>query len=108
MGCVGLVLAGVVGGVSCVSFFPRQERSRKVDFDADESIRVWGVAALAGRTSVDTEIIIYAVLDLLAKPVFGCWLLVGHRAIAESTINLGGYWSQGLAAEGRIRIGDED
>jgi hypothetical protein len=69
---------------------------------------VWGVAALAGRTSVDTEIIIYAVLDLLTKPVFGCWLLAGHRAIAETTIDLGGYWSQGVPAEGRIRIGGDD
>lgn len=69
---------------------------------------VWGIAALARRTSVDTEILIYAVLDILAKPVFGLWLLISHRAIAESNIDLGGYWSQGLSAEGRIRIGDEE
>jgi bacteriorhodopsin len=69
---------------------------------------VWGVAALARRTSVDTEILVYAVLDILAKPVFGLWLLVSHRNIAESNIDLGGYWSQGPAAEGRIRIGEED
>jgi bacteriorhodopsin len=63
---------------------------------------------LARKTNVDTEIIIYAVLDVLAKPVFGLWLLVSHRAIAESNIDIGGYWSQGPAAEGRIRIGDEE
>ncbi|KAL2021914.1 hypothetical protein VTK56DRAFT_6509 [Thermocarpiscus australiensis] len=68
---------------------------------------VWGVATLARKTSVDTEILIYAVLDTLALPVLGLWLLLSHRAIAETNIELGGYWSQGLASEGRIRIGDE-
>ncbi len=74
----------------------------------DSVISVWGIAPLARRTSVDTEILIYAVLDLLVKPLFGSWLLISHRAMAESRIDLGGYWSQGLSAEGRIRIGDED
>ncbi|KAK4150003.1 hypothetical protein C8A00DRAFT_46500 [Chaetomidium leptoderma] len=69
---------------------------------------VWGIAVLARKTSVDTEIIIYLILDILAKPVFGLWLLISNRAIAESNVELGGYWSQGLPAEGRIRIGDED
>jgi hypothetical protein len=50
----------------------------------------------------------YAVLDALAKPVFGLWLLISHRAIAETNVDLDGYWSHGLAAEGRIRVGDED
>ncbi|KAL2260352.1 hypothetical protein VTK26DRAFT_5657 [Humicola hyalothermophila] len=69
---------------------------------------VWGVATLGRRTTVDTEILIYAILDILAGPIFGLWLLISHRALAETTIDLGGYWSQGLAAEGRIRVGDED
>jgi len=68
---------------------------------------VWGIAPLARKTSVDTEIIIYAVLDILIKPVFGLWLLTSHRAIAETNIDLGGYWSQGVATEGAIRIGEE-
>lgn len=69
---------------------------------------VWGVATLARKTTVDTEIIIFGVIDVLAIPVFGLWLLISHRSIAESNIDLGGWWSQGLAAEGRIRIGDEE
>lgn len=69
---------------------------------------IWGIAPLARKTNVDTEIIIYLVLDILAKPVFGLWLLISNRNIAESNIDLGGYWSQGLGAEGRIRIGDEE
>lgn len=69
---------------------------------------VWAIAPLARKTTVDTEIIIYAVLDILAKPIFGLWLLVSHRAIAETNIDLDGYWSQGLGAEGRIRIGDTE
>ena len=69
---------------------------------------VWGVADGARRVSVDTEIIIYAVLDILAKPVFGTWLLVAHRRLPEANAELGGYWAHGLTSEGRIRIGDEE
>ncbi|KXX78136.1 Opsin-1 [Madurella mycetomatis] len=69
---------------------------------------VWGIATLARRTTVDTEIVIYTVLDVLVKPILGLWLLMGHRSIAETNIDLAGYWSQGLASEGRIRIGDEE
>jgi len=69
---------------------------------------VWGVADGARRASVDTEIIAYAILDVLAKPVFGTWLLLSHRKIPETNIDIGGYWSNGLGAEGRIRIGDEE
>jgi len=69
---------------------------------------VWGIADGARKVSVDTEIMIYTVLDFLAKPVFGFWLLLSHRAMPETNIDLGGYWSHGLATEGRIRIGEED
>jgi bacteriorhodopsin len=69
---------------------------------------IWGVATLARRTNVDTEILIFAVLDILAQPVFGLWLLMSHRRMAETNIDLTGWWSQGLSSEGRIRIGDED
>ncbi|KAK4675181.1 Small subunit processome complex component [Podospora pseudoanserina] len=69
---------------------------------------VWGIADGAHRTTVDTEILIYAVLDILAKPVFGLWLLFSHRSLAETNVDVGGWWSHGLGAEGRIRIGDEE
>ncbi|KAK0624960.1 putative opsin protein [Bombardia bombarda] len=69
---------------------------------------IWAVADGARKTSVDTEIIIYSVLDILAKPVFGLWLLLSHRALAETNIDLGGWWSQGIGSEGRIRIGEEE
>lgn len=69
---------------------------------------VWAIATLARKTTVDTEVLIYAVLDVLVKPVLGLWLLMSHRSIAETNIELPGYWSQGLASEGRIRIGDEE
>lgn len=69
---------------------------------------VWGVADGSRRVSVDSEIVAYAVLDILAKPIFGLWLLFAHRQIAETNIDIGGYWSQGLGSEGRIRIGDDE
>ncbi|KAK3944413.1 hypothetical protein QBC46DRAFT_374269 [Diplogelasinospora grovesii] len=69
---------------------------------------VWGVADGARRTTVDTEIMLYAVLDILAKVGFGLWLLFSHRRIPETNVEVGGWWSHGLASEGRIRIGDEE
>lgn len=69
---------------------------------------VWAIADGSRRTSVDTEIMLYAVLDILAKPVFGLWLLLSHRNVPETNIELGGYWSNGLSSEGHIRIGDEN
>jgi len=69
---------------------------------------VWGVAGGVRKVTVDSEVIAYAVLDILAKPVFGLWLLIAHRQIPETNVELGGFWSQGLPAEGRIRIGDDD
>ncbi|KAH6957933.1 hypothetical protein BKA56DRAFT_637772 [Ilyonectria sp. MPI-CAGE-AT-0026] len=66
---------------------------------------VWGVAAGAKKTSVDTEIITYGVLDVLSKAVLGFWLLFASRKYRETTTEVGGYWSYGFGTEGRIRIG---
>jgi bacteriorhodopsin len=69
---------------------------------------VWGVAEGAHKTSVDTGIVVYAVLDILAKVGFGLWLLTVQRKTPEAQVEVDGYWSTGLASEGRIRIGEPD
>jgi len=69
---------------------------------------IWGIADGSRKASVDSEIIAYAVLDILAKPVFGVWLLMAHRRIAESNVDVGGWWSNGLGGEGRIRLADDE
>lgn len=69
---------------------------------------VWGIADGSRKISVDSEIIAYAVLDLLAKPVFGVWLLVTHAKMPETNIDLGGFWSNGLGREGTLRLNDDD
>ncbi|MCJ1325314.1 hypothetical protein MMC10_001977 [Thelotrema lepadinum] len=69
---------------------------------------IWGVADGSRILAVDGEIIGYAVLDVLAKPVFGFWLLFTHDAMASTSISLGGFWSHGLTSEGGIRVGDDD
>lgn len=71
-------------------------------------ISVWGIADGARIASVDAEIIAYAVLDILAKPVFGAWLLLTHSRLPETNVELGGFWSEGLNSQGRIRVGDDD
>lgn len=60
------------------------------------------------KIGVDAEIVAYAVLDVLAKPVFGFWLLFTHDAMASSSFNIEGFWAHGLGSEGGIHIGDED
>lgn len=69
---------------------------------------IWGVAEGSRILSVDGEIIAYAVLDVLAKPIFGAWLLITQSRIPETCIDLGGFWTHGLSSEGRIRVGEDD
>jgi len=66
---------------------------------------VWGISYGARKWCVDFEIIAYAVLDVLAKPVFGFWLLFAHAQNSAASIE--GFWSHGLSHEGAIRIGDD-
>ncbi|KZF24222.1 family A G protein-coupled receptor-like protein [Xylona heveae TC161] len=70
---------------------------------------IWGLGEGSHRLSVDHEILAYAILDFLAKPVFGIWLLLGHARIASTNIALDGFWTNGLgASEGLLRLGDDD
>jgi len=69
---------------------------------------IWGIADGSRKLNVDEEIIAYAVLDILAKPVFGAWLLFTHSSIPETNVEIGGFWANGLGSEGQIRVGDED
>lgn len=66
---------------------------------------VWGFADGAHKWSVDAEIISYAILDVLAKPVFGFWLLFAH---GKQISPLEGFWSHGLEHEGALRLDDDD
>jgi len=69
---------------------------------------IWAIASGTRRLSVDGEIIAYAILDVLAKGVFGAWLLFTHRYLSEAHVSIGGFWAHGLASEGSIRVGEED
>jgi bacteriorhodopsin len=67
---------------------------------------IWAIGEGSRIINVDSEIIAYAVLDILAKPVFGFWLLLTHDAISRTTPSIDGFWSQGLQPEGTIRVGE--
>ncbi|KAI1344759.1 hypothetical protein F5Y15DRAFT_4180 [Xylariaceae sp. FL0016] len=67
---------------------------------------VWGVADGSRMVNVDGEIIAYAILDILAKPVFGFWLLVTHDSMSRTSPSLEGFWSNGLSSDGALRVGD--
>ncbi|KAI1778325.1 opsin-1 [Hypoxylon cercidicola] len=67
---------------------------------------VWGIADGAHRVNVDAEIIAYAVLDVLAKGVFGFWLLIAHDTMARTSPTIDGFWAHGLSHEGALRVGE--
>lgn len=70
---------------------------------------VWGVTEGARRAGVDAEIIAYAILDILAKPVFGFWLLLSHEVLETTNLHLEGAWTHGFGKrEGALRVGDDD
>jgi len=69
---------------------------------------IWGIADGGRVIGVDAEIIAYAVLDVLAKPVFGSWLLITHDRMASTTPSLEGFWTHGFGTQGSIRVGDDD
>ena len=69
---------------------------------------IWGIADGSRNMDVNEEIISYAVLDILAKPIFGAWLLFTHQAMQETHVELGGFWAHGVSGEGAIRVGDDD
>ncbi|KAI1182279.1 hypothetical protein F5B17DRAFT_444375 [Nemania serpens] len=68
---------------------------------------IWGVADGARVVNVDGEIIAYAVLDLLAKPVFGFWLLLTHDSLSRTSPSIGGFWANGLSSEGILRVSED-
>jgi len=69
---------------------------------------IWGVADGARIADVNAEIIAYAVLDVLAKPVFGFWLLFTHDSMSSTSPSVGGFWAKGFGEEGQLRVGDDD
>jgi len=67
---------------------------------------LWAIGDGAGKWDVDTGVIAFAVLDILAVPVFGFWLIIQHATRNAAAVD--GFWSHGLASEGTIRIGDPE
>ncbi|MCJ1336962.1 hypothetical protein MMC09_002240 [Bachmanniomyces sp. S44760] len=69
---------------------------------------VWGIADGSRNINVDAEIIAYAILDVLAKPIFGFWLLFTHDAMPSTSLSIEGFWAHGAGKEGQIRVGEDD
>jgi len=68
---------------------------------------IWGIADGGRLVGLDAEIIAYAVLDVLAKPVFGFWLLFTHDSMSSTSPSVEGFWSNGFGSQGSIRVGDD-
>ncbi|KAL2010848.1 hypothetical protein VTN00DRAFT_3566 [Thermoascus crustaceus] len=69
---------------------------------------ILATSSLAHRVSIDTEIVAFAVLDILTQGIFGYWLLVSHDSSPSITLYVDGFWTQGIGNEGAIRVGEED
>jgi len=68
---------------------------------------IWGLSEGGHVIGVDAEIIAYAVLDVLAKPVFGFWLLFTHDSMSSTSPSLEGFWAHGFGSQGTLRVGDD-
>ncbi|KAH8800504.1 hypothetical protein F5884DRAFT_825109 [Xylogone sp. PMI_703] len=67
---------------------------------------LWALGDGTGKWGVDIGVIAFAVLDILAVPVFGLWLILKHASRDVAAVD--GFWSRGLASEGAIRIEDTE
>jgi bacteriorhodopsin len=63
--------------------------------------------SLALKVSVDTETVLFAVLDIFTQGIVGYWLLLTHDTSAGLAA-LTGFWAHGSSGEGNIRLGDEE
>ncbi|KAK6537973.1 hypothetical protein TWF694_010866 [Orbilia ellipsospora] len=70
---------------------------------------IWGVSDLGRSLSPDQVTLAYLVLDFMAKPVFGFWLLLGQGRLSTTHVNVDGFWSDGVGhREGLLRVGERD
>ncbi|KAI1940471.1 hypothetical protein LOZ66_002065 [Ophidiomyces ophidiicola] len=69
---------------------------------------VWAASSNTRRISVDAEIIVYSILDVLSQGVLGYWLVVSHDSMQSITLNIDGFWSNGIGNEGALRVGDNE
>jgi bacteriorhodopsin len=66
---------------------------------------VWAIGDGSRKWSVDAQIIALAVVDLLAKPVFGFWLLFTYTRFTPA---IEGFWTHGLSSEGAVHLDDDN
>jgi bacteriorhodopsin len=88
------------------------------------SSSIWGITYSGNVIGLDAEIVAYAVLDVLQKPVFGLWLLLTLDSVSSTyvsiisslvltnaqhrTPSLEGFWAHGFGSQGSLRVGDDD
>ncbi|KAK2843933.1 hypothetical protein FQN49_005927 [Arthroderma sp. PD_2] len=69
---------------------------------------IWAISNNARKMSIDAEIIVYAILDILLQAGFGYWLVVSHDKIKSIMVSLDGFWANGASGEGNIRVGENE
>ncbi|EFR04507.1 opsin 1 [Nannizzia gypsea CBS 118893] len=69
---------------------------------------IWGISNNARKMSIDAEIIVFAVLDILLQAVFGYWLIASYNTIRSISVTLDGFWANGVNGEGNIRVGENE
>jgi bacteriorhodopsin len=60
----------------------------------------WALAEGTNRLSANQAVLFYAILDILAKPVFVMYFLIAHMSIAESNVTLPMSWTEPRPAAG--------
>ncbi|EGE00757.1 hypothetical protein TESG_08050 [Trichophyton tonsurans CBS 112818] len=69
---------------------------------------IWAISNNARKMSIDAEIIVFAILDILLQGVFGYWLIASYNTIRSISVTLDGFWANGVNGEGNIRVGENE
>ncbi|PTU22099.1 hypothetical protein P175DRAFT_0492702 [Aspergillus ochraceoroseus IBT 24754] len=64
--------------------------------------------ALALKTTIDAETIIFAIQDILVQGIIAYWLVIANDASSGTNLFVDGFWSSGIGNEGAIRIEEEE
>lgn len=45
---------------------------------------VWGLCEGSGKLSADTEVLLFGILDVIAKPIWGLWIVLAIPSVSAT------------------------
>ncbi|KAI5308872.1 hypothetical protein KEM55_004654 [Ascosphaera atra] len=69
---------------------------------------VFALGPYSHRISVNSEVIIFSILDLLSQGLLAYWIIGGQTTVPALATSYNGFWSEGTGVEGAIRIAEDE